>query len=92
MATAETQNPPAEAAAPGLPDYVLDEDAVLKDTDVKWRHGRAPDYTKTRKIYSESKPAPPPLPRRKENRRTDPIPQPSGPRTRRRPSQTWSRS
>jgi hypothetical protein len=55
MATAETQNPPAEAAAPGLPDYVLDEDAVLKDADAKWRHGRAPDYSKTRKIYSETK-------------------------------------
>jgi hypothetical protein len=55
MATAETQNPPAEAPAPGLPDYVLDEDAVLKDTNVNWRHGRAPDYSKTRKIFSESK-------------------------------------
>lgn len=55
MATAETQNPPAEAPAPGLPDYVLDEDAVLKDTDVNWRHGRAPDYSKTRKIFQESR-------------------------------------
>jgi hypothetical protein len=57
MATAETE-------APGLPDYVLDADAVLKDTDVNWRHGRAPDYSKTRKIWSESThccpfPAPP---------------------------------
>lgn len=55
MAAAEAQNPPAEAAAPGLPDYVLDADAVLKDTNVAWRHGRAPDYSKTRKIWSESK-------------------------------------
>jgi hypothetical protein len=55
MATAETQNPPAEAPAPGLPDYVLDEDAVLKDTNVNWRHGRAPDYSKTRKIFTETK-------------------------------------
>lgn len=55
MATAETQNPPAEAPAPALPDYVLDEDAVLKDTNVNWRHGRAPDYSKTRKIFAESK-------------------------------------
>jgi hypothetical protein len=56
MTADETQNPPAEAAAPALPDYVLDEDAVLKDTDVKWRHGRAPDYSKTRKVFAESKP------------------------------------
>jgi hypothetical protein len=55
MATAETQTPPAEATAPALPDYVLDEDAVLKDTGVKWRYGQAPDYSKTRKMYSESK-------------------------------------
>jgi hypothetical protein len=53
MASAET-----EAAAPGLPDYVLDADAVLKDENVNWRHGRAPDYSKTRKIWSESKPPP----------------------------------
>jgi hypothetical protein len=39
----------------GLPDYVLDADAVLKDTNVNWRHGRAPDYSKTRKVWSESK-------------------------------------
>lgn len=56
MATAETENPPAEAPAPALPDYVLDADAVLKDANVKWRHGRAPDYSKTRKIWNESKP------------------------------------
>ncbi|KAK4099024.1 hypothetical protein N658DRAFT_498836 [Parathielavia hyrcaniae] len=48
MATAETE-------APGLPDYVLDEDAVLKDAGVNWRHGRAPDYSKTRKVWSETK-------------------------------------
>ncbi|KAK4123114.1 hypothetical protein N657DRAFT_634316 [Parathielavia appendiculata] len=48
MATAETETP-------GLPDYVLDADAVLKDIDVNWRHGRAPDYSKTRKIWSETK-------------------------------------
>ena len=52
MATAETE------AAPALPDYVLDEDAVLKDTDVKWRHVRAPDYSKTRKYQSESESSP----------------------------------
>ncbi|KAK3304778.1 uncharacterized protein B0T15DRAFT_537571 [Chaetomium strumarium] len=55
MATVEAQNAAAEAPAPVLPDYVLDEDAVLKDTDVRWRYGRAPDYSKTRKMYSETK-------------------------------------
>ncbi|KAL2270509.1 hypothetical protein VTJ83DRAFT_2693 [Remersonia thermophila] len=55
MATTETQNPAQEAAAPALPDYVLDEDAVLKDADAKWRHGRAPDYTKARRVYNETK-------------------------------------
>ncbi|KAK5663825.1 hypothetical protein OQA88_28 [Cercophora sp. LCS_1] len=39
----------------GLPDYVLDANAVTKDVDVKWRHGRAPDYSKTRKIWAETK-------------------------------------
>lgn len=54
MATPETEKPPAEEQAPGLPDYVLNEDAVLGDIGVKWRHGRAPDYSKTRQVYSES--------------------------------------
>lgn len=45
-----------------LPDYVLDENAVLKDAAAKWRHGRAPDYSKTRKVYAESTPPPPPNP------------------------------
>ncbi|KAK1833553.1 hypothetical protein QBC39DRAFT_345493 [Podospora conica] len=38
-----------------LPDYVLDENAVLKDAAAKWRHGRAPDYSRTRKIWAETK-------------------------------------
>ena len=38
----------------GLPDYVLDPNAVMKDDSAKWRYGRAPDYTKTRKMWSES--------------------------------------
>jgi hypothetical protein len=38
-----------------LPDYVLDADAVLKDENVNWRHGRAPDYSKTRQIWADSK-------------------------------------
>lgn len=42
------------AASPALPDYVLDADAVLKDANVSWRHGRAPDYTRTRQIWADS--------------------------------------
>lgn len=40
--------------AEGLPDYVLDANAVLKDTNVTWRHGQPPDYSKTRVVWSES--------------------------------------
>ncbi|EEQ33303.1 hypothetical protein McanMca71_006473 [Microsporum canis] len=43
-----------EDAARALPDYVLDPNAVLKD-DIKWRYGRAPDYSKTRKAYEAGK-------------------------------------
>jgi hypothetical protein len=41
-------------AAPGLPDYLLDSDAVLKDT-ATWRNGRAPDYKRMRADYEEGK-------------------------------------
>ncbi|KAK4448847.1 hypothetical protein QBC34DRAFT_100336 [Podospora aff. communis PSN243] len=41
----------------GLPDYVLDHNAVTKDEGVNWRHGRAPDYTNTRKVWAETKKA-----------------------------------
>jgi hypothetical protein len=37
-----------------LPDYVLDPDAVLKDISAAWRHGNAPDYSKTRAFYEKS--------------------------------------
>ena len=53
MAAVDTQAP-TEPAAPALPDYVTDPDAVLKDT-ADWRYGRAPDYSKTRKVYAETK-------------------------------------
>ncbi|KAF3052173.1 hypothetical protein E8E11_005939 [Didymella keratinophila] len=46
---------PQEPAPPALPDYLTDPDAVLKDTEVNWRYGRAPDYSKTRKVFSETK-------------------------------------
>ena len=51
MADVEAQ--PAEPA-PALPDYVLDPDAVLKDSGIKWRYGRPPDYSKTRAVFAES--------------------------------------
>lgn len=38
----------------GLPDYVLDPNAVLGDTDAAWRYGRPPSYKKTREYYEQS--------------------------------------
>ena len=52
MATAEVEVPPVDS--PGLPDYLLDPNAVLKDSSANWRYGRAPDYSNTRKIYEQS--------------------------------------
>lgn len=55
MAAADIQPPPAEPAAPALPDYLTSPDATLGDKDAKWRYGRAPDYSKTRKMFAETK-------------------------------------
>ncbi|KAJ5618608.1 hypothetical protein N7528_006719 [Penicillium herquei] len=38
-----------------LPDYVLDPNAVLKDTKATWRHGNPPDYSNTRAFYEKTK-------------------------------------
>jgi hypothetical protein len=54
MTTADVEAPPAEPT-PALPDYLTNPDAVLGDADANWRYGRAPDYTKTRKVFRESK-------------------------------------
>ncbi|KAF2639297.1 hypothetical protein P280DRAFT_402786 [Massarina eburnea CBS 473.64] len=54
MAAVDTQKP-TEPAAPALPDYVTDPDAVLKDHQAHWRYGRAPDYSKTRKVFAETR-------------------------------------
>lgn len=57
MAAADVQQPPAEPAAapaPGIPDYLASPNAVLGDKDAQWRYGRAPDYSKTRKVWEES--------------------------------------
>lgn len=37
-----------------LPDFVLDPNAVLKDTEASWRHGAPPSYAKTREFYEKS--------------------------------------
>ncbi|GES61543.1 pathogen-related protein [Aspergillus terreus] len=41
--------------APELPDFVLDPNAVLKDTEASWRHGAPPSYAKTREFYEKTK-------------------------------------
>lgn len=51
MASADVQQP-AEAA-PAVPDYLASPNAVFADEGVKWRYGRAPDYSKTRKVWEE---------------------------------------
>lgn len=43
----------SEPAAPALPDFLLSPNAVFNDQGVKWRYGRAPDYSKTRKVWEE---------------------------------------
>lgn len=53
MATTEGEAPPA--TTPDLPDYLLDPNAVLNDSSANWRYGQPPDYSNTRKVYSESK-------------------------------------
>lgn len=40
---------------PIFPDYMTDPNAVLKDQGVQWRNSQPPDYTKTRKYFSETK-------------------------------------
>jgi hypothetical protein len=53
MASADVEAPPADPTA-GLPDYLLDPNAVMKDLDAKWRYNQPPDYTNTRKVYAQS--------------------------------------
>ncbi|KIW09321.1 hypothetical protein, variant 1 [Verruconis gallopava] len=40
---------------PALPDFYTDPNAVLNDDSSIWRFGKKPDYTKTRKVYEETK-------------------------------------
>ncbi|KAF7534952.1 hypothetical protein G7054_g5752 [Neopestalotiopsis clavispora] len=53
MASAEAPPPPSEA--PALPDYMTDQNAVLGDSQAAWRFGKPPDYTNTRKVFTETK-------------------------------------
>lgn len=57
MAAADVQQPPAEVkapeAAPAIPDYLASPNAVFSDPGVEWRYGKAPDYSKTRKVWEE---------------------------------------
>ena len=50
--TASNEPPPP---APAIPDYLASPNAVFKDEGVQWRYGRAPDYSKTRKVWEEGK-------------------------------------
>ncbi|KAK6085798.1 Pathogen-related protein [Seiridium cupressi] len=46
---------PSAAAASALPDYMTDPNAVLRDVDATWRYGKPPDYSNTRRVFSETK-------------------------------------
>ncbi|KAF7936913.1 hypothetical protein BELL_0154g00100 [Botrytis elliptica] len=53
MASAHVETPPADTT--GLPDYLLDPNAVMKDVDAKWRYNQPPDYTNTRRVWAQTK-------------------------------------
>ncbi|KAI7188384.1 hypothetical protein KC352_g22080, partial [Hortaea werneckii] len=57
MAAADVQPPVPEPAAPepapAVPDYLASPNAVFNDVGVQWRYGKAPDYSKTRKVWEE---------------------------------------
>lgn len=40
---------------PAVPDYLADPNAVLNDSEAAWRYGKAPDYSKTRTYFEQSK-------------------------------------
>ncbi|CAK3888350.1 Hypothetical predicted protein [Lecanosticta acicola] len=47
----ETSAPTATA----IPDFLLSPNAIFKDEGVAWRYGKAPDYSKTRKVWEEGR-------------------------------------
>lgn len=54
MTSPEPEATNAPEAAPALPDFYTDPDAVLKDEGSVWRYDKKPDYSKTRKFFAES--------------------------------------
>ncbi|KAI9731300.1 MAG: hypothetical protein M1834_005203 [Cirrosporium novae-zelandiae] len=52
-ATGVQQSASAEQSA--APNYLTDQNAVLKDLDAKWRYGRPPDYSNTRAVFERTK-------------------------------------
>lgn len=55
MAPYADDSPPKEEPKSEIPDYMTDPNAVLKDVNARWRYGRAPDYSKTRAVFAQSK-------------------------------------
>lgn len=59
--TSAEQPAPAEAEAtstteaPALPGFYTDPNFVLGDSSATWRFGKPPDYSKTRRLFAESK-------------------------------------
>ncbi|EME49153.1 hypothetical protein DOTSEDRAFT_49468 [Dothistroma septosporum NZE10] len=51
----QPQRPVQEDLKPAIPDYLATPNAVFGDEGVQWRYGRAPDYSKTRKVWAEGK-------------------------------------
>lgn len=52
-AHSNAQEQPEVTETPQVPDYLASPNAVFSDEGVQWRYGRAPDYTKTRKVWAE---------------------------------------
>lgn len=55
MADDEGAHQSASELAPVIPDYLASPNAVLGDEGVQWRYGKPPDYSKTRKVWEDSK-------------------------------------
>lgn len=53
--SATTAKATGESLETKWPDYLLSPNAVLGDKIESWRYGKAPDYTKTRKVFEEGK-------------------------------------
>lgn len=49
-----TMSEEAPTPTPSVPDFLASPNAVFGDEGVAWRYGKAPDYSKTRKVWEES--------------------------------------